>query len=87
MQPGYLSETRGFPSPSHKGFGFIVEEIAFFNDNELIYKYASITDIGIFKINFRKIFAIQDFFWETKYQPSTDILRITAVPLKIREIL
>jgi hypothetical protein len=24
-QPGYLLETRGFPSPPHDGFGFIYE--------------------------------------------------------------
>jgi hypothetical protein len=28
-QPGYLFETRGFPSPSHKGFGFVVKLIGF----------------------------------------------------------
>jgi hypothetical protein len=28
-QPGYLIETRGFPSPSHEGFGFFEEYILY----------------------------------------------------------
>ena len=29
-QPGYLFETRGFPSPSHEEFGFIVRALNYF---------------------------------------------------------
>jgi hypothetical protein len=44
-----------------KGLALLWNKL-FFDDNELIHKYAPIIYIGLFKINFRKIFAIQDFF-------------------------
>ena len=39
-QPGYLFETRGFPSPSHEGFGFVVGEFEYYKILPLCITYS-----------------------------------------------